>query len=77
MKSPKKAFDDCCQLHRELVQIGDVKEGIAIDALNVGLVLADCSGNEQNALALVFLLDAAQILFSCGTAIASGCGLSI
>ena len=54
MKSPKKAFDDCCQLHRELVQVGNIKEGITIDALNVGLVLADCGGNEQNALTLVF-----------------------
>lgn len=77
MDLPQKTLDNCGQLHWELVQVGDVKEGITIDALNVGLVLTDCGGNEQNALARVFLLDTTQIFLGRSTAVAAGCGLSI
>ena len=55
--SPQESLDDCGQFCRELVQICDVEEGIAIDALDILLVVTNCGGNKQDALALVFLFD--------------------
>ena len=40
-------------------------------------VIANCGSNEQNALTLVFLLDATQIFLSSRSAVSAGCGLSI
>lgn len=44
--SPHKTLDDCGQLHRKLVQVSNIEEGIAIDALNILLIVANCGGNE-------------------------------
>ncbi len=58
-------LDQGGQLDRQLIQIGDVQEGIAVDAFDARLVVADGCGNEENALAGVFLLDPAKILLGC------------
>ena len=62
--SPQKSLDDCGQFYRKLIQICDIEEGIAIDALDILLVVTNCGGYEQNAFTLVFLLDTSQIFLS-------------
>ena len=43
-------LDQGGQLDRQLVQIGDVQEGIAVDAFDAGFIVADGCGDEENVL---------------------------
>ena len=54
-------LDQSGQLDGQLIQIGDVQEGITVDAFDAGLVVADGGGCEKNLFAGVFLLDAAKV----------------
>ena len=62
---PYVSLDQSGQLDRQLVQIGDVQEEIAVDAFDARLVVADGCGDEEDALASVFLLDPSEIFLGC------------
>ena len=66
-------LDQGGQLDRQLIQIGDIKKGITVDAFDAWLVVADGGGCEENLFAGVFLLDAAKVFLGCG-AVVSGIG---
>ena len=70
-------FDQGGQLDGQLIQIGDIQEGIAVDTFDAGLVVADGGGCEKNLFAGVFLLDAAKVFFGCGAVVAGVCGLAV
>ena len=70
-------LDQSGQLDGQLIQIGDIQEGITVDAFNTWLVVADGGGCEENLFAGVFLLDAAKIFLGCGAVVAGVCGLAI
>ena len=65
------------QLDGQLIQIGDIQEGITVYALNTGLVVTDGGGCEENLFSGVLLLDAAEILFGCGTVVPGVRGLAV
>ena len=72
-----KPLDDTGQLDRQLVQLGDVQERVTVDALNIFLVAPDGRGDEQDALPLILLPDAPQVLLSGGAVIAVVGGLPV
>jgi hypothetical protein len=70
---PYVPLDQGGQLDGQLIQIGDVQEGITVDAFDAWLVVADGGGCEKNLFASVLLLDAAKIFLGRG-AVVSGVG---
>jgi len=66
-------LDQSGQLDGQLIQIGDVQEGITIDAFDTWLVVTDGGGCEENLFAGVFLLYAAMVFFGCGSVVAGVC----
>ena len=65
------------QLDGQLIQIGDVQEGITVDAFDAWLVVADGGGCEENLFAGVLLLDAAKVFLGCGSVVAGVRGLAV
>ena len=74
---PYVSLDQSGQLDRQLVQIGDVQEEIAVDAFDARLVVADGCGDEEDALASVFLLDPSEIILGCGSVVPGVRGLAV
>ncbi len=70
-------LDQGGQLDGQLIQIGDVQEGITVDTFNTGLIVANGGGCEENLFAGVFLLDAAEVFLGCGAVISGVCGLTV
>ena len=68
---------DSGQFYGQLIEIRDVQKRITIDPFDVLFVVTDGSGNEKDAFAPVFLLDAAKIFLSGAAVITVGCGLPI
>ena len=54
-------FDHGGQFGGKLVEVGDIQEGISVDPLDVLFIVADGGGQEEDALALILVLYAAQI----------------
>ncbi len=74
---PYMPFDQGGQLDGQLIQIGDIQEGIAVDTLNAWLIVADGGGCEDNLSAGVFLFDAAKIFLGCGAVVSGVFGLAV
>ena len=74
---PYVPLDQGGQLDGQLIQIGDIQEGIAVDAFNAGLVVADGGGCEENLFAGVFLLDTAKVFLGRGSVVAGVRGLTV
>ena len=74
---PYMPLDQSGQLDGQLIQIGDVQEGITVDAFNTGLVVADGGGCEENLFTGVLLLDAAKVFFGCGAVVPGVHGLAV
>ena len=70
-------LDQGGQLDGQLIQIGDVQEGITVDAFDAGLVVADGGGCEENLFASIFLLDAAKVFLGCGSVVPGVRGLAV
>ena len=70
-------LDQGGQLDGQLLQIGDVQEGITVYAFDTGLVVADGGGCEENLFASVLLLDAAKVFFGCGSVVPGVRGLTV
>ena len=50
-------FDHRGQLYWQLTQIGNIQKRIAIDTLNVWLIIANSCSDKRNSFPAVFLLD--------------------
>ena len=74
---PYVPLDQGGQLDGQLIQIGDVQEGITVDAFDTWLIVADSGGCEKNLFAGVFLLDAAEVFLGRGSVISGVCGLTV
>ncbi len=74
---PYVPLDQGGQLDGQLIQIGDIQEGITVDAFDTWLVVADGGGCEENLFAGVLLLDAAKVFLGCGAVVPSVRGLTI
>ena len=74
---PYVPLDQSGQLDGQLLQIGDVQEGITVYAFDTGLVVADGGGCEENLFAGVFLLDAAKVFLGCGAVVSGVRGLAV
>ena len=74
---PYVPLDQGGQLDGQLIQIGDIQEGITVDAFDAGLVVADGGGCEKNLFAGVLLLDAAKVFLSRGAVVTSIGGLTV
>ena len=70
-------LDQGGQLDGQLIQIGDIQEGITVDAFDTWLVVANSGGCEKNLFACVFLLDAAEIFLGCGSVVSGVRGLAV
>ena len=70
-------LDHSGQLHRQLIQIGNIHKGIPVNSFNVLLIVPDGCGDEQNTFPPVFLLDTSKVFLSGTAAIALGCRLTI
>ncbi len=74
---PYVPLDRGGQLDGQLIQIGDIQEGITVDAFDTWLVVADGGGCEKNLFAGVLLLDAAEIFLGCGSVVSGVRGLAV
>jgi len=74
---PYMPLDQGGQLDGQLIQIGDVQEGITVYAFDTGLVIADGGGCKENLFAGVFLLDAAKVFLGRGAVVTSVGGLTV
>ena len=70
-------LDQGGQLDGQLIQIGDIQEGITVDAFNAWLIVANGGGCEENLFASVFLLDAAKVFLGCGSVVPGVRGLAV
>ena len=74
---PYVPLDQGGQLDGQLIQIGDIQEGITVDAFNAWLIVANGGGCEENLFAGVFLLDTANVFLGCGAVVSGVCRLTV
>jgi len=65
------------QVSGQFVKVCHVQESLAVDALDIGFVVADCGGEHGDAFVCILAFNSAQVSFGRCAVVAGAGGLSI